>query len=127
MDRFDLRVEVPPVAWSDLDMPATGETSEVIAARVATARALQAARFEGIDKVRVNADASGALLESIAPLDADGRELLARAAERMGLTARGYHRVLRVARTIADLAGAQDITRAHLAEAVSFRLSYGSG
>jgi len=127
MDRFDLRVEVPPVAWSDLDMPATGETSEVIAARVAAARALQSKRFEGLDKVRVNADASGALLESIAPLDADGRELLARAAERMGLTARGYHRVLRVARTIADLAGAEDITRSHLAEAVSFRLSYGSG
>lgn len=125
MDRFDLRVEVPPVAYADLDLPATGEPSSVVAARVAAARARQTARFEGHETVRVNADAEGALLEEIAAPDDEGRELLARVAERFGLSARGYHRVLRVARTIADLDGADTVARPHVAEAVSFRLSVG--
>ncbi len=122
MDRFDLRVEVPPVAYTDLDLPADGEATATVAARVAEARARQAARYEGRPEVRVNADASGALLEEVAPLDAEGRDLLSCAAERIGLTARGYHRVLRVARTIADLDRAAQIRRPHLAEAISFRV-----
>ncbi|PTX02645.1 YifB family Mg chelatase-like AAA ATPase [Pararhodobacter aggregans] len=122
MDRFDLRLEVPPVAWSDLDLPPTGESSAAIAARVAQARAVQEARFEGRPGLRVNADAEGALLEEIAAPDREGKETLALVAERFGLTARGYHRVLRVARTIADLDGSPDVRAPHVAEAISFRL-----
>ncbi len=123
LDRFDLRVEVPPVAFADLDLPPTGETSAVVAARVAAARAVQTARYAGCEGVQVNADAEGALLDAVATPDAEGRALLSRAAERFGLTARGYHRVLRVARTIADLDGADRVGQTQIAEAVSFRLS----
>ena len=122
MDRFDLRVEVPPVAFSDLDLPPSGDSSAIVAARVAQARAVQATRFAAYDGMRVNADAEGALLEEIAAPDAEGRALLTRAAERFGLTARGYHRLLRVARTIADLDGMPDIRAPHMAEAISYRL-----
>ncbi|WP_415184093.1 YifB family Mg chelatase-like AAA ATPase [Phaeovulum sp.] len=123
MDRFDLRIEVPAVAYSDLDLPATGESTAVIAKRVIAARDRQLARFEGHANIRVNAEAEGALLENIAAPDTEGRALLARVADRFGLTARGYHRVLRVARTIADLDAADRVAAPHIAEAVSFRLS----
>lgn len=126
MDRFDLRVEVPPVGWTDLDLPADGEPSAKVAARVAAARARQDRRYAGHPGVRVNAEAEGALLDEVATPDSEGRALLARAAERFGLTARGYHRVLRVARTIADLAGEASVGRAHVAEAVSYRLAFGT-
>ncbi len=122
MDRFDLRVEVPPVAYTDLDLPASGETSSEVALRVKAARDIQAKRFAGHPNMRVNADAEGAKLEEIATPDSESRDLLARVAERFGLTARGYHRVLRVARTIADLDNATDVRRPHVAEAVSYRL-----
>ncbi|MGY6704878.1 YifB family Mg chelatase-like AAA ATPase [Roseinatronobacter sp.] len=123
LDRFDLRVEVPPVAYSDLDLPPSGDSSAVVAARVAQARARQAARFSGYSGVRVNADAEGALLEEIARPDAQGQALLMRAADRFGLTARAYHRLLRVARTIADLEGAENVRAPHMAEAISYRLT----
>ncbi len=123
MDRFDLRVEVPPVGYADLELPPSGETSAIVAARVAAARAVQAERFAGQDGVRVNADAQGAVLDAVAAPDAAGRDLLRRAAGRFGLSARGYHRVLRVARTIADLAGDRDVGAPHVAEALSFRLA----
>jgi magnesium chelatase family protein len=126
MDRFDLRVEVPPVAYSDLDLPASGETSAKVAARVAGARGRQALRFQGHATARVNADLEGSLLEDTANPDAEGRALLVRVAERFGLSARGYHRVLRVARTIADLDGSADVRLPHIAEAVSFRLTVGA-
>ena len=122
MDRFDLRVEVPPVAYTDLDLPATGETSATVAVRVAAARMIQTRRFADHQGMRVNADAEGAVLEQIATPDTESRELLARVAERFGLTARGYHRVLRVARTIADLDNSADLRRPHVAEAVSYRI-----
>src|SRR6056297_3010969 len=122
MDRFDLRVEVPPVAFTDLDLPPSGDTSTQVAARVATARAVQQARFEGRPDMRLNADAEGEALEEIATPDAEGRALLTRVADRFGLTARGYHRVLRVARTIADLDGDEVVRHPHVAEAVSFRI-----
>ncbi|WP_108262605.1 YifB family Mg chelatase-like AAA ATPase [Mangrovicoccus ximenensis] len=80
MDRFDLRIEVPPVQFQDLDLPASGETSAVIAERVAAARAVQAARFADHPEVRLNADAGGRLLDQIAPLDAESRAMLHRAA-----------------------------------------------
>ncbi|WP_050525043.1 YifB family Mg chelatase-like AAA ATPase [Pseudorhodobacter wandonensis] len=125
MDRFDLRVEVPPVAYSDLDLPNAGESSATIAARVATARAVQSKRYAASIGVRVNAEAEGALLDTFATPDSDGKALLARVAERFGLSARGYHRVLRVARTIADLDHSAEVRSRHIAEAVSFRLSIG--
>ncbi len=126
MDRFDLRVEVPPVAYTDLDLPATGDTSATVAARVSAARAVQTARFVGATGVRVNADMEGKLLEEVASPDTESRALLARVADRFGLTARGYHRVLRVARTIADLDGGTAVRLPHVAEAVSYRLAVGT-
>ena len=125
MDRFDLRVEVPPVAYSDLDLPATGEASATVADRVTRARAVQAKRFAAHPDVRVNADMEGSLLEQVATPDDEGRTLIARVAERFGLSARGYHRVLRVARTIADLDGSATVRQPHIAEAVSYRLPFG--
>ncbi|NBE06656.1 YifB family Mg chelatase-like AAA ATPase [Paragemmobacter ruber] len=126
MDRFDLRVEAPPVAWQDLDLPPTGDSSATVAARVAAARARQTARFKGNPALRANADMEGKLLEETASPDAEGRDFLARAAERFGLTARGYHRILRVARTIADLDGSEAVRRPHVAEAVGYRLVVGA-
>ena len=123
MDRFDLRVEVPPVAFTDLDLPECGESSTDVAARVRKARDAQTARFADHPQTRVNADMEGHLLEDIATPDADGRALLIKVAERFGLSARGYHRVLRVARTIADLEGADEVRHPHVAEAVSYRLA----
>ena len=127
MDRIDLRVEVPPVAYTDLDLPDAGEASATVAERVAAARLRQTERFEDHPGIRVNADAEGRLLEKVASPDTEGRELLAKVAERFGLSARGYHRILRVARTIADLAGSDEVRKPHVAEAVSYRLSVQSG
>ncbi|KRS19876.1 YifB family Mg chelatase-like AAA ATPase [Roseovarius indicus] len=123
MDRFDLRIEVPPVSYTDLDLPSSGESSATVAARVATARDLQTARYRDHPGMRLNADAEGEMLTEIATPDTEGRDLLTKVADRFGLSARGYHRVLRVARTIADLDGSETIHRPHVAEAVSFRLS----
>ena len=122
MDRFDLRLEVPPVAFSDLDLPATGESSATVRARVAGAREVQERRYGAHPGLRQNADAEGSLLTEVAEPDAEGRALLTRVAEKTGLSARGYHRVLRVARTIADLDGSETVRRPHVAEAVSFRI-----
>jgi magnesium chelatase family protein len=106
-----------------MSTPPPSEPRAKIAARVARARELQAERFARLAEphLRTNAEAEGELLDQIATPDAPGRELLLRATERMHLTARGYHRVLRVARTIADLDGLSQLTRTHIAEALSFR------
>ena len=123
MDRFDLRLEVPPVAFTDLDLPASGDDSATVAARIKAARNRQTARFEALGApARVNADAEGALLDAVAEPDAEGREMLVKAADRFRLTARGYHRVLRVARTIADLEASETVRLPHVAEALGFRL-----
>ncbi len=127
MDRFDLRIEVPAVSLAEIGRPPEGASSVEVAERVARARARQAERFAGHPATRVNAEAEGRLLEEIATPDAEGAALIARVAERFGLTARGYHRILRAARTIADLEGADAVRGPHLAEAVSYRLSSGIG
>lgn len=123
LDRFDLRVEVPPVSFQDLELTEDGAPSSEVATRVAAARDIQRMRFADLSGVTVNADASGRVLDDIAKPDDDGRALLRKAAERVGLSARGYHRVIRVARTIADLEAREQVTRSDIAEAISFRLS----
>ena len=120
LDRIDLHVEVDPVSASDLALPPPSEGSVEVAARVATARRRQTDRLEGIGK-RSNAELDGDLLERHATPDEPGRKLLMQAAEAMRLSARGYTRMLRVARTIADLAGAEQVGRIHVAEALSYR------
>ncbi|MEM7751944.1 MAG: YifB family Mg chelatase-like AAA ATPase [Pseudomonadota bacterium] len=122
LDRFDLRVDVPPVSFQDLELPEDGDASSVVAARVAAAREVQRARYDGLAGVTVNTDISGRLLDEVAEPDEAGRALLRQAAERVGLSARGYHRVLRVARTIADLGGRSDVGRSDVAEAISYRM-----
>jgi magnesium chelatase family protein len=127
LDRIDLHIDVPPVAASDLALPPPAETSADIARRVHAARARQTARYEKLPddrRVRTNADADGTLLDEIAAPEEAGRTLLTRAAERLRLSARGYHRVLRVARTLADLDGAAIVARRHVAEALSYRRGF---
>jgi magnesium chelatase family protein len=123
IDRIDLHIDVPAVTAADLILPAPAEGSREVAARVAAARDLQAKRYAalGLPNVRVNAQASGTVLEDIARPDKAGLSLLRDAADAMHLSARGYHRVLRVARTLADLDGADNVGRVHLAEALSYR------
>jgi magnesium chelatase family protein len=123
LDRIDLHIEVPGVSATDLILPPPSEGSQEIAARVARARDIQTARYAalGTNGVRTNAQANGPLLEQIAQMDNSGLKLLRDAADVMRLSARGYHRVLRVARTLADLDGAQNVGRVHLAEALSYR------
>jgi magnesium chelatase family protein len=123
LDRIDLTIEVQAVTAADLILPPPAEGSAEVAARVAAARELQAARFAamGLPNLRTNTQASGPVLEEIAKPDASGLTLLRDAAEAMRLSARGYHRVLRVARTLADLDGTAKVGRVHLAEALSYR------
>ncbi|MEB3416602.1 YifB family Mg chelatase-like AAA ATPase [Alteriqipengyuania sp. WL0013] len=120
LDRIDLHVEVDPVSAADLALPPPAEGSAEVAARVAAARAVQTARLEGTG-ARTNAEMDGDTLEAHATPDEAGRKLLLQAADAMRLSARGYTRMLRVARTIADLAGAQQVGRIHVAEALSYR------
>ena len=120
LDRIDLHVDVQGVSAADLTLPPPAEGSAAVAARVAAVRTLQAERYSS-DGIRTNAEADGELLERVATPDEAGRALLASAASAMRLSARGYHRVLKVARTIADLSGSETIGRIHIAEALSYR------
>jgi magnesium chelatase family protein len=123
MDRIDLHIEVPAVTAADLILPPPTEGSREVSQRVARARAMQVRRYAGIGlpHVRTNAAAPGPALEDVARPDAGGLALLREAADAMRLSARGYHRVLRVARTLADLDAADRVGRVHLAEALSYR------
>jgi magnesium chelatase family protein len=123
LDRIDLTVDVPPVTAADLSLPPPAEGTAEVAARVAVARGTQAARAEaaGNGAAPLNARAEGDWLETIAALDAPAKALLARAAEAGSLTARGWSRTLRLARTIADLEGAGAVRRVHVAEALIYR------
>lgn len=122
LDRIDLRIDVPAVTASDLIRPGTGEGSAQIALRVARAREIQSARYLalGLDRL-TNAQVPTAILQQVVVPDAPGLRLLEEAAEHFRLSARGYHRVLRLARTLADLDGADSVGRLHLAEALSYR------
>jgi len=123
-DRIDIHIEVPAVSAADLSLPPPRETSAHVALRVDAARQRQEARFRSLkapEHIITNADADGDLLMQIAPLGSAAQSMLTQAAEKMKLSARGYHRVLRVARTIADLAGQEQIETVHIAEALSYR------
>ena len=119
-DRIDLHVDVPAVAATDLSLPPPAEGSAEVGARVAAARAVQTARYKD-HGLRTNAEADGELLDRVATPEPDGVKLLTQAVERFKLSARGYHRVLRVARTLADLEGGAAVKRVHVAEALSYR------
>jgi len=121
LDRMDLLIEVPAVSAADLILPAPAEGSAAVAARVAAARARQAARYAAHAGVRLNAHAPPSVIDEMTRPDAAGLALLRNAADAMRLSARAYHRVLKVARTIADLAEEDMIGRNHLAEALTYR------
>jgi magnesium chelatase family protein len=123
LDRIDLTVDVPPVTAADLALPPPAEGTAEVAARVAEARSVQAerARKHGDGVPGLNARSEGRWLETIAALDAPASALLARAAEAGGLSARGWTRTIRLARTIADLEGAGGVRRIHIAEALIYR------
>ena len=123
LDRIDLHIEVPAVTAADLILPPPAEGSREVGERVRRARARQMERYAaiGLPHIRINAAAQGAALEEAARPDAAGLALLRDATDAMRLSARGYHRVLRVARTLADLDGAEKVGRVHLAEALSYR------
>jgi magnesium chelatase family protein len=124
LDRIDLRIEVPAVSASDLIRPGQAESSATVAARVAQAREIQRERFERLGSaVTCNAQCPTAMIETIAAPDAAGLALLGDASAKLGFSARAYHRVLKVARTLADLDGSDSVGRIHVAEAISYRMA----
>ena len=124
LDRIDLRVDVPAVSAADLIRPGRAETSSAVAARVLAARQIQQGRLDRLGvSATTNAHCPTSLIEEIAAPDAAGLALLHDASEKLGFSARAYHRVLRVARTLADLDQAEAVGRIHLAEAISYRIS----
>ncbi len=124
MDRIDIRIDVPAVSAADIIAPCTSESSESVAKRVIKARKVQEARYSNRSiGQKTNATASSTLIEKVALCDGDGRNLMIEAANSMKFSARAYHRILKVARTIADLDGKEVVKRIHLAEAIAYRVS----
>lgn len=124
MDRIDIQIDVPAVSALDLTLPKPREGSEDVARRVLAARKIQLERYKNLNsayKIRTNAEADGKVLEEIATPDEKGRNLLSQACEKFKLSARGYHRVLRVARTLADLEGSESVRYNHIGEALMYR------
>lgn len=121
LDRIDMHIEVTPVNPDELQSAAEGERSAVIRERVMCAREVQRRRFEGVEGVHTNARMNSAMVRTYCVLDAQSDQLLRRAMERLALSARAYDRILKVARTIADLAGREQITAADIAEAIGYR------
>lgn len=123
LDRFDITLDVPAVSAADLILPPPAEGSAEVAARVTVARKIQVERYAGLGlpNVLTNAAAPANVIEDAAALDAGARALVRDAAERMHLTARGFHRILKLARTLADLDGAAHVARIHAAEALAYR------
>ncbi|AMV70581.1 competence ATPase ComM [Desulfuromonas sp. DDH964] len=120
LDRIDLHVEVPRVPHKDLADPVDGESSSAIRARIETAREVQRERLAPFG-LHANARMAARHIRKFCPLDDAGQKLLELVTERMGLSARSYTRILKVARTIADLAGSDTIRQPHLAEAIQYR------
>lgn len=121
LDRIDLHVEVTPVAFSELSNQQNGEDSATIRERVIKAREIQVARYNGENGVYANAQMSSKQLREICRISNVGENLLKRAMEKLNLSARAYDRILKVSRTIADLADSTDIQPEHLAEAIHYR------
>lgn len=121
LDRIDLHVEVTPVSFSELSNKEIGESSNAIRERVIIARKIQEERFKGKKGVHANAQISSKVLKEICEIDQEGKDLLKKAMDRLGLSARAYDRILKVARTIADLEGVENIQKNHLAEAIQYR------
>ncbi len=127
LDRIDMHVEVPAVSAADLMLPPPAEGSAEVAARVAAARARQVARYAalGHPEIRCNAATTASIIEEVARPDAAGQKLVRDASERLQLSARGFHRVLKLARTLADLDAVERVGAHHLAEALSYRADAG--
>lgn len=120
MDRIDIHVEVPRVPFEKLSSQRTGEPSAKVRERVEAARAVQRKRFEGTS-LQTNADMGPAEIRKFCPIDDTSTHLLKAAMQQMQLSARAYHRILKLARTIADLAGSENIQTVHVAEAIQYR------
>lgn len=121
LDRIDIHIEVTPVPFSELTSKRETERSERVRERVIKAREIQEQRYIGVENIYCNAQISSKMLHTICKITEEGQNLLKTAMERLGLSARAYDRILKVSRTIADLANSENIETEHLAEAIHYR------